>query len=243
MQNDKTIVVRSRGIQLRRWSKPQLEFLHWLAMPKEIRDVETIDQVAQRLGVDQSTLYRWKKLPGWKEAYRKASAKLQLDLDPEIRKAAIVNMLQTKGWQERIGYDRYQKEGLLYLESTGELDEVNLDMLETNQQRYLPTEEEARDQLRQEPKEIQEKVLSYLMAFDRVQLPPASSSSENEYGNGISGMEGPTPDTSIIDYHIPDEWLAGEAAGPRPEGVVRKNRNGAGGKRERRGEGPEEVAE
>ena len=45
------------------WSREQQAFIEWLALPKEDRIPGTEGALAEELGVDRATLYRWRKLP------------------------------------------------------------------------------------------------------------------------------------------------------------------------------------
>lgn len=50
---------------LKKWSTNQLAFMHWLATPKFGRDPGTQGLFAEKLGVNEATLSRWKKQDGF----------------------------------------------------------------------------------------------------------------------------------------------------------------------------------
>jgi hypothetical protein len=47
------------------WTGDQERFIAWLALPKAERAPKLQQQLAKEIGVDQSTLSDWKKLPGF----------------------------------------------------------------------------------------------------------------------------------------------------------------------------------
>jgi Helix-turn-helix of insertion element transposase len=52
------------------WSPEQEAFIEWLALPKQDRIPRTELALAKELGVDRTTLYRWRKLPELLEEVR-----------------------------------------------------------------------------------------------------------------------------------------------------------------------------
>lgn len=49
------------------WSRNQREFQEWLALPKYDRFPPTQQLLAEKMGLDNGTLSRWKRLDGWQE--------------------------------------------------------------------------------------------------------------------------------------------------------------------------------
>lgn len=49
------------------WTFRQRQFMLWLATPSVQREPLTILALSKELGVDESTLHRWKHLPGFRE--------------------------------------------------------------------------------------------------------------------------------------------------------------------------------
>lgn len=62
----------------------QLRFIEWLASTKYERSPATVKHLADELGVTERTLYRWKQLPGFKEAVTQRARELLGDDLPEI---------------------------------------------------------------------------------------------------------------------------------------------------------------
>jgi len=62
----------------------QLRFIEWLASTKYERSPVTVKHLADELGVTERTLYRWKQLPGFKEAVTQRARELLGDDLPEI---------------------------------------------------------------------------------------------------------------------------------------------------------------
>lgn len=50
------------------WTVNQLKFIEWLALPKQDRKPETVELLAEQLGINAVTLYRWKKQDGFQDA-------------------------------------------------------------------------------------------------------------------------------------------------------------------------------
>lgn len=50
------------------WTVNQLKFIEWLALPKQHRQPETVELLAEQLGINAVTLYRWKKQDGFQDA-------------------------------------------------------------------------------------------------------------------------------------------------------------------------------
>lgn len=67
-----------------RFSANQLRFIEWLATTKYERSPATQKMLADEMGVNESTLYRWKKLSGLKDAVTQRARELLGDDLPEI---------------------------------------------------------------------------------------------------------------------------------------------------------------
>lgn len=50
------------------WTINQLKFIEWLALPRQDREPETVELLAEQLRVNAATMYRWKKQDGFQEA-------------------------------------------------------------------------------------------------------------------------------------------------------------------------------
>lgn len=55
----------------------QLEYLEWLVTPQPERQPRTQGQLAQKLGVDPTTLRRWEKKPSFKKEWDKRVSEIQ----------------------------------------------------------------------------------------------------------------------------------------------------------------------
>jgi hypothetical protein len=71
------------------WSAGQLQFQVWLALPPKERMPRTQKALAREIGVHETTLCEWKRLPGWGAAvYALAQAALDNDLVPILQAQA-----------------------------------------------------------------------------------------------------------------------------------------------------------
>lgn len=50
------------------WTPDQLRLMEWIATPKQDRKPETMELLADELGVNAATMWRWKKLDGFQDA-------------------------------------------------------------------------------------------------------------------------------------------------------------------------------
>lgn len=50
-----------------KWTKAQRGFIEWCATPEDLREIRDVGKYADSLGVARSTLWRWKRLPGWND--------------------------------------------------------------------------------------------------------------------------------------------------------------------------------
>jgi hypothetical protein len=66
------------------WSADQYKFQLWLALPSSIRKPKTQRAIAEELGVHESTLSDWKKLPGWRDAVNTLALDLVRDDVPDV---------------------------------------------------------------------------------------------------------------------------------------------------------------
>jgi len=53
------------------WTTDQITLQRWLAMPKRDRKPKTFALLADQIGVDEVTLYRWRKIDGFNDEVRK----------------------------------------------------------------------------------------------------------------------------------------------------------------------------
>lgn len=71
-QNLPTLPERNSDLRTLRYANEYLEFIDWQAMPKEIREPETMGALAKKLGITIDTLVDWKKRTGFYEDVRDA---------------------------------------------------------------------------------------------------------------------------------------------------------------------------
>lgn len=90
----------------------QEEFLNWLMTPAGHRDPSSQDKLAQKLGVDETTLRRWKKKPAFKMEWEKRVGDLQQS--PE-RTQKLLDSL----YERALGGDNNSAK--LYLQATNRL--------------------------------------------------------------------------------------------------------------------------
>ena len=50
----------------------QYKYLEWVATPKSLRNPKTVLAFAKSIGVDRVTLWRWSKIPNFKQEFREA---------------------------------------------------------------------------------------------------------------------------------------------------------------------------
>jgi hypothetical protein len=55
-------------LDLSEWSAAQIQAMHWWSLPPARRLPSTVHALAELLGVGVSTLYGWRKIPGWVDA-------------------------------------------------------------------------------------------------------------------------------------------------------------------------------
>ncbi len=77
------------------WTADQQKFQQWLAIPSSMRTPGLQQQLADELGVHESTLCRWKRLPGFMDA-------VSTILKEELR-ASIPDVLQALVEQAKAG--------------------------------------------------------------------------------------------------------------------------------------------
>lgn len=67
------------------WTADHLRFQAWLALPSAARSPKSQKQLAAELGVHETTLCDWKRLPGWHDAvYDLAMAEVRGELAPVL---------------------------------------------------------------------------------------------------------------------------------------------------------------
>lgn len=80
------------------WTADQITLQRWLALPKRERNPKTMALLANLLKVDEATLYRWRKLPGFANEVRdliKDNLKDDLaDIYASLRKEAKAGSFQ-----------------------------------------------------------------------------------------------------------------------------------------------------
>lgn len=62
------------------WTDQQIVLQQWLALPKRERKPKTTEQLAAALGVDRTTLFRWRRIPGFMDEV-KSLIRDHLDID------------------------------------------------------------------------------------------------------------------------------------------------------------------
>lgn len=67
-----------------KWTPDQERLIAWLALPKAERKPRTQAALATELCIDEATIWRWKNLPGFREAVSKLAREYVQDDIPEI---------------------------------------------------------------------------------------------------------------------------------------------------------------
>lgn len=100
------------------WTSNQRKFMAWLAVPSAMRKPRFQSDFAKQIGVVESTLWRWKKEPGFAEEVARLSRALLKDDLPDIF-GALISMAKAGSYQHI----------KLALEVAGEhTDEVNVNV-------------------------------------------------------------------------------------------------------------------
>lgn len=68
----------------KKWTHEQQVFIDWLALPKRERQPKTQRLLAKEIGIDETTLGRWKRLPGFADAVIQTSREFIKDAIPEV---------------------------------------------------------------------------------------------------------------------------------------------------------------
>jgi hypothetical protein len=160
------------------WSEEQKAYMRWLCLPKRRRkklrsgvkvwehlmiyrspDNET--ELAEKLGVAYSTMRSWKNNPRWPDAMHKMSMLILIETEALVNQVKLKNMLQERGWQERLGYDRYSRDPLHELLRVGYMDEVKPGTA-TSTLAKSGTRDLALAKFAQLPPDMQQQLMSYL---------------------------------------------------------------------------------
>lgn len=72
------------------WTAAQFKFIEWLSVPKKLRKPKTQDAFAKEIGVDPSTLWYWKRLPGFQDEVSRLCREMLKDNITDIY-AALIN--------------------------------------------------------------------------------------------------------------------------------------------------------
>lgn len=75
--------------EARIWTAEQRQYMDWLALPKALRQPKTDGQFATQLGVNQSTLWRWRQIPGFADELRRQVREQLKSEVPEIYEALV----------------------------------------------------------------------------------------------------------------------------------------------------------
>lgn len=67
-----------------KWTPDQERLILWLALPKAEKSPKTQAALAKDLCIDEATIWRWKQLPGFREAVNKLARELVQDDLPEV---------------------------------------------------------------------------------------------------------------------------------------------------------------
>lgn len=71
------------------WTPNQLRLMEWLATPKQERNPETVELLAEAMGVNPATTWRWRKLDGFQDAVNAMARANVGDRLPEIYGALL----------------------------------------------------------------------------------------------------------------------------------------------------------
>lgn len=69
------------------WTGKQRKFIEWVATPEELREPRKFTDFTEAIGVDRSTLWRWRKLPGFYATVQEQTKKYLADTLPEALQA------------------------------------------------------------------------------------------------------------------------------------------------------------
>lgn len=107
------MAVSDQNVKNVNFSQKQREFIDWLATPKSTRDPINQELYAEKYGLTDVTLSRWKKLPGFMDAVKAKIDELAGEDDAEIINALKESclILGIKGAQDRRTYLQWR--GLL----------------------------------------------------------------------------------------------------------------------------------
>ncbi len=76
-----------------RWTPDQVKLQQWLALPSRLRTPTLQKELAAQIGVDESTLWRWKQQPGFMDA---VSAIIKAELQNEVPEIMAVLVREAK---------------------------------------------------------------------------------------------------------------------------------------------------
>lgn len=106
------------------WTVEQLTFMNWQITPHSLRTPATQKELAEQLGVHETTLSRWNDIPGWTEARNKAVWYRVQKKMPDIVNALVEDLTSPEGWQARRDFIRYGLPYLTKADQEGYFDEL-----------------------------------------------------------------------------------------------------------------------
>lgn len=146
-----------------RWSKEQIFFMKWLNLHPSERAKNLPDQkaVAEAMGLHYNTLTNWRKLPGWKEAEKRAAYLVMEDFHPTALMKIRLLIRQAPELRDMADYTRFIFPLMEAAKTSGYLDELTVDEKDA----YLPREvvEQELDKL---PLEVQKLFVDFLERLD-----------------------------------------------------------------------------
>ena len=107
------------------WSPEQRAFMMWSVTPKVKRVPGSQKELAELLGVHETTLSRWTALPGWLEAKNNMVMRRLLGKLPDIINVLISDLLNPEYWQARRDFVRYAMPYLAGIQETTGYQEIN----------------------------------------------------------------------------------------------------------------------
>jgi hypothetical protein len=103
-------------------SREQLAFLEWMVSPREERQQSTHAELAEHLGVNAATIYRWKNNPEFKQALAMAAMAWGEEQLPRIINSLFTYAQTSAGDKDRMTIIRYFMPAVLKARADKQLD-------------------------------------------------------------------------------------------------------------------------
>lgn len=85
------------------WTRNQRRFIEWVATPDELKEHRKVADFAASIGLERTTLWRWRKLPGFNEAVQQHAMQYLGDALPEVL-ASFKDMARRGNFQHQKTY-------------------------------------------------------------------------------------------------------------------------------------------